>query len=622
MKRAATRNDSHVKGDIGETAVQLILRKFGWTADIIQSDYGEDLDCNIFIQNQRTNLHFRCQVKSRSKNSTYVKELKSSKYSVAIETSILQTWITCMFPVFLIVYDEEKEELFWDMPVKQLMKSPAVLSQEKISIHVSKKRVLTRSSSDEIIKEVQAFYNKLLRLDSAKIECQVIPVIMPKYRVMSSFRIYEIISNNPSDKVSISPHMLDSEMLPSWTTVLQRLDPQPYIPSLKVNSDATDLAKYLNLLHEWLKNFKSSVSAQEWISFIITPIKIVSDDGIASSWVNELTYWTSYSLINEQLVSDYEYAFEMEGDLIFPIARRAQSWEYYHKIDQRNDIAIDFFGTLNVSPAVKNLNVVHARNVKWQYILWECMQHEIESIHQIILGMSDRFDRFLTIEILNEKEDGSTIIAITNSFFNPFMGLYASPRSWEDLDNDVIGLLKENKKFTLLPGHIYEGDVPEHFKSAVERYERAHIEYISIREFDSVPGFPIRHDDRLINIVRLQMLDEMTFAQVEANFLKVSQRIKKSKALLFSEFTFTLVDDSWWAPIYELSASWHPKLDQASHLALELHKERVLEIFDSIMPATNNDKIELNNGHMKNTLEILSGPGEIYFDKQKRSPES
>lgn len=614
MSKTPRRNDAHVTGDVGETVVQLMFKRFGWTADIIQSDYGEDLDCNIFIKSQRTNLHFRCQVKSRGKDSTYVKELRSNKYSVAIETSILQTWITCMFPIFLIVYDKEKDELFWDMPVRQFMESPTVLNQKKITIHVSKEKALTRNSQDEIIKEVQDFYNRLLRLNSAKIECQVIPVIMPKYRAMSSFRIYEVINGNPNDKLRISPHMLDSEMLPSWTTVLQRLDPQPYIPSLTVNSDATDLAKYLNLLHEWLKNFRCGVSAKEWVSFIITPIKIVSDDGTASSWVNELTYWTSYSLINEQLVSDYEYAFEMEGDLIFPVARRAQSWEYYHKIDQRNDIAIDFFGTLNISPAIKNLNVVHARNVKWQYILWACKQHEIERIQQIILGISDRFDKFLTIKILDERNDGSAIIAITNSFFNPFMGLYSSPRSWEDLDNDIVRLLKNSKKFALLPGHIYEGDAPKHFKSAVERYDRTHIEYISIREFDSVPGFPIRHDDRLINIVRLQMLDEITFAQIEANFIKVSKEIKQSKAFTFSEFKFTLVDDSWWAPIYKLSASWRPKLDQASNTALELYKEHVLEIFDSIMPTVDNGKIKLNDIQIKNTLEILSGPGEINFD--------
>lgn len=73
--------DSQSLGDIGETTVQLILRKYKWTADIIKSDFGEDIDCNIFIDNARTNYHLRCQVKSTTEDSEYVKKLKNGNYS-------------------------------------------------------------------------------------------------------------------------------------------------------------------------------------------------------------------------------------------------------------------------------------------------------------------------------------------------------------------------------------------------------------------------------------------------------------------------------------------------------------------------------------------------------------
>ncbi|MGN6493021.1 MAG: DUF4365 domain-containing protein [Agriterribacter sp.] len=617
MNKTPQRNAAQTKGDIGETAVQLIFRKFGWAADIISSDYGEDLDCNIFINSQRTNLHFRCQVKSRGKGSTYVKELKSNRYSVSIETSILQTWMTCMFPIFLIVYDEETESMFWSIPVQQSMKTPEILSKNSVSIHVEKQRKFTTDSRDEILREVQLFYNQLLRLHTARIECQIIPVIMPKYRVFSPYRTYELIGKNPSSKLTISPHMLDSEMLPSWTTVLQRLDAQPYITSIRVNSDATDLEQYLNLLHEWLGDFKFDVAKQEWISFIITPIKIITDDGITSSWLNELTYWTSYSLINGQLVADYDYAFAIEGDFISPVARRARSWEYYHKIDLKNDVAVDFYGSLNISPAVKSLNVVHARNIDWQYILWICMIDEIELIQRIITEDSEEeHEKFLVVKILEEKSDGSVIIVIANSFFDPFMGLYSSPMSWEDFDNDIVTRLKNNGKLELLPGNIYEGEVPQHFKSAVGKFERTEVKYTTIREYESVPGFPIRHSDRLIHVIRFQMLDKATFQKVENNFLKVSKEIEENKIFPFSDFTFALVDDSWREPIFELSASWRPEINQSSNISLKLHKEQVLEIFNSIMPPVKKDYVKKGEMSMKNTLEILSLAGEIHFEKE------
>ncbi|MFT4537246.1 MAG: hypothetical protein ACI9P5_004627 [Saprospiraceae bacterium] len=49
--------NSQSLGYIGETTVQLILRKYKWTADIIKSDFVEDIDCNIFMDNTRTNYH-------------------------------------------------------------------------------------------------------------------------------------------------------------------------------------------------------------------------------------------------------------------------------------------------------------------------------------------------------------------------------------------------------------------------------------------------------------------------------------------------------------------------------------------------------------------------------------
>ena len=57
----------HIIGDIGETSSSLIFKQWGWTSDKITSDYGEDLDCQVFINNLKTHYHFRCQVKSTEK---------------------------------------------------------------------------------------------------------------------------------------------------------------------------------------------------------------------------------------------------------------------------------------------------------------------------------------------------------------------------------------------------------------------------------------------------------------------------------------------------------------------------------------------------------------------------
>jgi hypothetical protein len=249
--------------------------------------------------------------------------------------------------------------------------------------------------------------------------------------------------------------------------------------------------------------------------------------------------------------------------------------------------------------------------------------NEVELIQEIILkDPEEEFGKSLVIKILEEKSDGTLIIVITNSLFDPFLGMYSSPRSWEDFDNDIITRLKNKGKFELLPGNIYEGEVPEHFRTAVEKYEMSEVKHIIIRENESIPGFPMRHDNRIIHFVRLQMLDKVTFQKVEANFNKISQEIKDNKIFYFSDFTLTLVDDTWWEPIYELSASWHPEINHSSNNSLKLCTEQVLAIFNSIMPSIENNTVKSGNLSLRNTLEILSGPGEIYFDKFLKNEES
>ena len=126
--------DSQNLGDVGETTVQLILKKYKWTADIIKSDFGEDIDSNIFIDNFRTNYHLRCQVKSTTKDSEYVRELKNGDFSVSIDSTTLRAWISSYFPVFLIIYNQESDLCYWCNPVEEIFKKPSKLDKEKPTI--------------------------------------------------------------------------------------------------------------------------------------------------------------------------------------------------------------------------------------------------------------------------------------------------------------------------------------------------------------------------------------------------------------------------------------------------------------------------------------------------------
>lgn len=236
--------DSQNLGDIGETTVQLILKKFKWTADIIKSDFGEDIDSNIFIDNSRTNYHLRCQVKSTTKDSEYVKLLKNGNYSVSIASSTLKAWLTSYFPVFLIIYEEQSDLCYWCNPIEQILKNPSKLEKEKPSIQVPKKNVFNLSSKETILEEVKSFYRKIQRLDESVIECKIVPILMPNYRIIPFHHYSSFIFESNELSPEISGDYI--ELLPSWMSVLKRIDPTSILTSIKLKSNNTEIDVFFN----------------------------------------------------------------------------------------------------------------------------------------------------------------------------------------------------------------------------------------------------------------------------------------------------------------------------------------------------------------------------------------
>jgi uncharacterized protein DUF4365 len=173
-----TRPAAHVTGDVGQTATALVLKQWGWTADAVISDYGEDLDCTIFVDHRRTSFYFRCQVKSTADSEDNVRRLKSGDFSVRISTSTCKLWLMSYFPVLLVVHDTRTGTSYWGDATEQVRKAIGKLSQQTITIHIAHTSVLSNSQA-EITDVVQSFYSQLMRLSSQMLTCNVYPVIMP-----------------------------------------------------------------------------------------------------------------------------------------------------------------------------------------------------------------------------------------------------------------------------------------------------------------------------------------------------------------------------------------------------------------------------------------------------------
>lgn len=590
-------SDAQNLGDVGETTVQLILRKFKWTADIIKSDFGEDIDCNVFIDKTRTNYHLRCQVKSTTKDSEYVKQIKDGDYSVSISSGLLKAWLSSYFPVFLIVYEEDSDSCFWTIPTKQILDNPSKLAKDNPTIRVSKDNQFNLNSKKLILDEVIQFYHKILRLDESKISCKVTPILMPNYRVIPFHHFSEFIYKESQLKAEVTGDFI--ELLPSWMTVLKKLDPSAALPSIRFSSSKTDLDVFLNSLKLKLTTFHYPTKSNEWISFVVSPIEIESNK---SSWFNELTFWTSFSKIQDgRIVIDIEYNFEVPTGFLRQVSRRARSWDYCHYVYPEKDIAIQFFSSIEITPSLQNIDKVHSQNIKGQLILWECKKKELEKTAKILT------ENELSLKLIDDSNE-SCLIAITTPMFDPFIGLYSVAMDWDSFENgSVRNRLEKNELLNALPGNEYKGKVPEFLEDVLNRYENKNYSKAIVTEMEYIAGFPLMHDNRGIQVSRFQMIPSDKIIEIELKAYNFKTSIKRKDF----QIAFGLKDDSMWQePIYELAISWFPNLKNSSKEDfLEIESE-ILKIMNEILPTRHDDKVQL-----KNTFEILHIAGEIGFEE-------
>ncbi|MEB2773669.1 DUF4365 domain-containing protein [Algoriphagus sp. D3-2-R+10] len=595
-KTEPKQTDGQSLGDIGEKTVQLILTKYKWTADIIKSDFGEDIDCNVFINNTRTNYYLRCQVKSTTKDSEYVKQLKNGDYSVSISSGLLKAWLSSYFPVFLVVYEEDSDLCYWTNPIKQILENPSKLEKDYPSVRVSKDNLLNNESREAILNEVKLFYHKIQRLDEATISCKVTPLLMPNYRVVPFHHFSEYIYNESQLMAEIAGDFI--ELLPSWMTILKRLDPSSALPSIKFSSTKIDLDEFLTLLQQKLKNFHYKTKDNEWISFIVSPIEIQSNN---SSWFNELTYWTSYSRIGGKLVNDTEYNFEAPTGFLGQVSRRARSWDFYQYVNPKKDIAIQFFSCYEVTPSIRNIDKVHSQNIKGQLILWECKKEDLEEVANQVTSIE------LAIKLIDDSNE-LCLIAITNPMFDPFIGLYSVAMDWDSFENgSVRNKLEKNEFISIIPGHEYTGEMPDFLKEVLNRYDDKKYTKALVTEMEYIAGYPLMHDERGIQVSRFQMIQPSKASEIELKAKNIKSHVRKKHFRI----DFGLKDDSMWqVPIYELAISWSPDLLKSSKDDFIENEAEILRIMDEILPTKKDDTAQL-----KSTFEILHIAGEIGFEK-------
>jgi len=609
MSRLPRRPEAHGIADAGLSKASFIFHQWGWVSDKISSDYGEDLDCIIFFENRRTNLHFRCQIKS-FKTGCYVRRLKSGNFSINIKTSTAKSWIKCYYPILLIIYDVENDKIYWTNASKQIWSNLIKLSQISMVINVEKSMILEESKS-KIIYDVQNFYESLLRITNPILVSTIYPILMPGYRSLSYFDISEIIKSIGQDELKIDFESSSIEHMPSWATSIQTLFPDQ-LHGLNIQKSTNEIESFIQNIEEYLQQVKITKEEDEWISYICSPILLKSAEedtrGAVKNtiWTRELTGWWNYSLMDEKIISDSVYNFAAPEGLLHPVARHGRSWDNFYYIDMQNDIAVEFYASIATTESYKKGISIHRKHFLSQFIPWICPLDEIDNLNKLLLSEE------LIFNVINDlsKNTHEKIGIISTPFFNPIIGIFSTAKNWKEFSyNTVLDRLEKSSLYDIIPGRRGPEEVKRYILSIMDGLDEPQ-DYMIIRNPDYVHGLPLLHNDRIISVERYQYSPE-----IKRDFIKGElENCCKNISLLVQNhycvfFDFDIVDEYKDKLIYRIGINWKPDLKESSVVSYNKLKNLIIETFNKIMPSKKDDKEKLSN-----TYTIIHFIGLIHYE--------
>jgi hypothetical protein len=152
---------SHLNADLSVTRIQEAFLSMGWTVEILNQDYGEDLLVRIFDDENATPYTFYVQAKSTDRT----RKRGGDHVRYAITFDHLQHWTELWDPVFLMLWEKESGNVLWDMI--QQPSTPIDTSGKKAKVLIPRCQTLNPEGLENIRAKTISRHQRLAREQSA-----------------------------------------------------------------------------------------------------------------------------------------------------------------------------------------------------------------------------------------------------------------------------------------------------------------------------------------------------------------------------------------------------------------------------------------------------------------------
>lgn len=435
MSKEIKAQNSYFTGSIGELSTNLLFRRNHIVCTSLgQSDFGEDLLCDIFSCSQasntyvRTQFSFRTQVKStiEIKKEGYIRKTEKGM-SIPLPTGLLKLWEQSFYPIVLVIWECSKNIGYWCFPTEQI--DVRKIENDTISISVEWNNIFDDEGIQKIKKQIESYYLKIYKTNNSKYKCNIYPVWMPKYRSFTPIEIYNNIpiKNSSGTKVVLC----SSGMMPTFLSSYYNCNIGGYIAGVEYLVDSQPLEQFWDNVYEFITQINPNLSNNEWIAFIISPVEIISE--LDERRISNLTHWTSFSLIEDRIVTDYDYTFNLSEDYVYSEKVRASSDEQEFFVHRSGDFAIEIFSVgFSFLSRKADFDLISKLKSK-SFCIIDISQCTVKEVEKISEWCEKKGYQFI------ELEDDKNKIVISHNFFGisnvgTFMPGINTWKDWDDLD--------------------------------------------------------------------------------------------------------------------------------------------------------------------------------------------
>jgi hypothetical protein len=602
------RPKSHVIGDIGHAAVALIFKTWGWTASVVASDYGEDLDCQVFIDHQRTPLHFRCQVKASENLSELSRTSAGDAFNMRISGALCREWLLSYFPVLLVLYDCKTGTAYWVNATEELRTGLQRLTAKSFGFRVPATNCLAEGR-DEVTAQLFRHYAQLLKIESEGVERTVFPILMPRYRALSIWDQTLSMPEVRSETLAVRTTHVSRDDMPTWTTGIRTLQPG-MLSGFVVSASHADAAAFTDSLFKLLSDAfpATRLESSEWISFICDPLRYTIEGDVDShtNLQQQLSDWTSYAWIGDRLVSDHEHAFRPPRGFLSQTGRRARSWDGYYHVSTRDDLAVRLLAGTCPTPTDFERSRSLKEHAEGQYFPWQCRISEVDELQTVLSEIE------LIFQPLDESDkpsrEGWSLGAICTPMFDPSIGLFPQANGWRELElGSVRQRLEKSGMISLLPGKPGSARLSARLSRSLAALEREPPTLHLVELPQARSGLPLDLTERRLIVHRLRR--RVVRAPIDDTSLKVLEAHLATLSMPGSEIEVTVSHmDGGFDDVTTATASWTPLLADSSAESLERALAAIVKAFDAIMPRID------DGDEFGCSINVLRFLGELYFE--------